>query len=101
MGYGLGAGWIYAWPRAYLTAFAAVASMKIERAPPREPTTWHTLFAGITFIFQRRLLARCRWTCSPCCWAAPSLLPIYAKDILQAGPWALGALRAAPPAAPC
>ena len=75
VGYGLGAGWIYCVAAAlYLTAFAAVASMKIDRTPPRkEPTTWHTLFAGITFIFQRRLLlARCRWTCSPCCWAAPS-----------------------------
>ncbi|MFG0229701.1 MFS transporter [Achromobacter sp. 413638] len=100
VGYGLGAGWIYCVAAAlYLTAFAAVASMKIDRTPPRkEPTTWHTLFAGITFIFQRRLLLG---TLSLDLFAvllggAVALLPIYAKDILQAGPWALGALRAAP-----
>ena len=66
-------------------------------AAAREPT-WHTLFAGITFIFQRRLLLG---TLSLDLFAvllggAVALLPIYAKDILQAGPWALGALRAAP-----
>src|SRR5262249_38610775 len=27
-----------------------------------------------------------------------ALLPIFARDILEAGPWALGALRGAPPA---
>ena len=98
VGYGLGAGWIYCVAAAlYLTAFAAVASMKIDRTPPRkEPTTWHTLFAGITFIFQRRLLLG---TLSLDLFAvllggAVALLPIYAKDILQAGPWALG--RCAP-----
>ena len=99
VGYGLGAGWIYCVAAAlYLTAFAAVASMKIDRTPPRkEPTTWHTLFAGITFIFQRRLLlARCRWTCSPCCWAAPSrCCPSTPRTSCRPAPGA-GALRAAP-----
>ncbi|KAG1252233.1 hypothetical protein G6F65_018010 [Rhizopus arrhizus] len=58
IGDGLGAGWIYCVAAAlYLTAFASIATLVIERAPPRkEPTTWRTLFAGITFIFQRRLL---------------------------------------------
>ncbi|MGE8611825.1 MAG: MFS transporter [Achromobacter veterisilvae] len=100
VGYGLGAGWIYCVAAAlYLTAFASIASMRVDRAPPRkEPTTWRTLFAGITFIFQRRLLLG---TLSLDLFAvllggATALLPIFAKDILNAGPWALGALRAAP-----
>ncbi|KGE01787.1 MFS transporter [Achromobacter sp. RTa] len=100
VGYGLGAGWIYCVAAAlYLTAFASIASMSVDRAPPRkEPTTWRTLFAGITFIFQRRLLLG---TLSLDLFAvllggATALLPIFAKDILNAGPWALGALRAAP-----
>ncbi|MGE8687523.1 MAG: MFS transporter [Achromobacter sp.] len=100
VGYGLGAGWIYCVAAAlYLTAFASIASMAIDRPPPRkEPTTWRTLFAGITFIFQRRLLLG---TLSLDLFAvllggATALLPIFAKDILNAGPWALGALRAAP-----
>jgi len=100
VGYGLGAGWIYCVAAAlYLTAFASIASMAIDRPPPRkEPATWRTLFAGITFIFQRRLLLG---TLSLDLFAvllggATALLPIFAKDILNAGPWALGALRAAP-----
>ena len=58
IGYGLGAGWVYCVAAAlYLCGFACIASMSIDRAPPRrEPTTWRTLFAGITFIFQRRIL---------------------------------------------
>ncbi|MGE8261175.1 MAG: MFS transporter [Stenotrophomonas sp.] len=100
VGYSLGAGWIYCVAAAlYLTAFIAIATLVIERAPPRkEPTTWRTLFGGITFIFQRRLLLG---TLSLDLFAvllggATALLPIFAKDILNAGPWALGALRAAP-----
>ncbi len=100
IGFGLGAGWVYAAAAAlYLVAFISVTRLVIERAPPRkEPTTWRTLFAGITFIFQRRLLLG---TLSLDLFAvllggATALLPLFAKDILQAGPWALGALRAAP-----
>jgi len=100
VGYSLGAGWIYCVAAAlYLMAFIAIATLVIERAPPRkEPTTWRTLFGGITFIFQRRLLLG---TLSLDLFAvllggATALLPIFAKDILNAGPWALGALRAAP-----
>ena len=99
VGYGLGAGWIYCVAAAlYLTAFAAVASMKIDRTPPRKadhlahavrrhhlhlpaPAAAGTLSLDLFAV----LLG-----------GAVALLPIYAKDILQAGPWALGALRAAP-----
>jgi len=100
VGYGLGAGWVYgAAAVMYVVAFACIATLVIERAPPRkEVTTLRTLFAGITFIFQRRVLLG---TLSLDLFAvllggATALLPIYAKDILHAGPWALGALRAAP-----
>ena len=68
----------------YLCGFACIASMSIDRAPPRrEPTTWRTLFAGITFIFQRRILLG---TLSLDLFAvllggATALLPIFAKDI--------------------
>ena len=98
VGYGLGAGWICVAAALYLTAFAAVASMKIERrrAASRPPGTrcspaspssssagccWHAVAGPV-----RRVLG-----------GAVALLPIYAKDILQ------GPLRrtAAPPAAPC
>ena len=99
VGYGLGAGWIYC-GRGLVPDRLRRRRQHEDRtgAAAREPTTWHTLFAGITFIFQRRLLLG---TLSLDLFAvllggAVALLPIYAKDILQAGPWALGALRAAP-----
>ncbi|KOF55431.1 MULTISPECIES: MFS transporter [unclassified Achromobacter] len=100
LGYGLGPVWVYGLASLlYLASCVCIASLRIERAPPRkEPTTARTLLAGITFIFQRRLLLG---TLSLDLFAvllggATALLPIFAKDILHAGPWALGALRAAP-----
>ena len=41
--------------------------------------------------------ARSRSTCSRCCLGgASALLPVYARDILELGPWGLGLLRSAP-----
>ncbi|ARP81521.1 MFS transporter [Bordetella genomosp. 8] len=100
VGYGLGAGWVYAAAAAcYAVGLIAMLGMKTEGPPARkEPTTWQTLFAGFTFIASRRILFG---TLSLDLFAvllggATALLPVFAKDILQAGPWALGALRAAP-----
>jgi MFS family permease len=100
VGYALGAGWVYtAACLCYLVAMTSMLFMKTEGQPARkEPTTWATLFAGFTFIASRRILLG---TLSLDLFAvllggATALLPIFAKDILVAGPWALGALRSAP-----
>lgn len=100
LGYGLGSGWVYVAAAAcYLLGCVSMASMTLERSPPRkEPTTWASLFAGIDFIVRRRVLLG---TLSLDLFAvllggATALMPIFAKDILDAGPWALGALRSAP-----
>ncbi|AHV92883.1 major Facilitator Superfamily protein [Bordetella holmesii 41130] len=100
IGYGIGAGWIYGIASLmYVFGLVSILRVRTERAPPhRAPTTWHTLFAGIRFIASRRLLLG---TLSLDLFAvllggATALLPVFAKDILHAGPWALGALRAAP-----
>jgi hypothetical protein len=100
IGYGVGAGFIYGVAAAfYLTSCVSMAFMKTEGAPARkEPTTWQSLFAGFSFIASRRILMG---TLSLDLFAvllggATALLPVYAKDILHAGPWALGALRGAP-----
>ncbi|OZI60382.1 MFS transporter [Bordetella genomosp. 11] len=102
VGYALGAGWVYAAAAAcYGAGLVSMLCMKTEGPPVRkEPTTWQSLFAGFTFIASRRILFG---TLSLDLFAvllggATALLPIFAKDILQAGPWALGALRAAPAA---
>jgi MFS family permease len=86
-----------------LALFAAAAlltlTIRMERsAPSREPMTLATFFAGFAFI--RR---------SPAIFGVISLdlfvvllggvtalLPVFARDVFAAGPWALGLLRAAP-----
>ncbi|MYZ42152.1 MFS transporter [Schauerella aestuarii] len=100
IGYGFGAGGIYLAAAAmHLTALAAIVSLPIQRAPAkRAATTWRTIFAGLSFIARRRILLG---TLSLDLFAvllggATALLPVFAKDILHAGPWALGFLRAAP-----
>lgn len=100
VGYALGAGWVYSVAAAfYVISMISMITMKTEGPPARkEPTTWHTLFAGFTFIASRRILLG---TLSLDLFAvllggATAVLPIFAKDILHAGPWALGALRSAP-----
>jgi MFS family permease len=100
VGYALGAGWVYAAAAVcYVIGCTSMFFMKFERSPPRRaPTTWKSLFAGIHFIMQRRILLG---TLSLDLFAVllgatTALLPMFTKDILQAGPWALGALRSAP-----
>jgi MFS family permease len=64
----------------------------------KEPPTFAALFAGVGFVRQNPAILG---TISLDLFAvllggATALLPIYARDILQTGPWGLGVLRAAP-----
>jgi MFS family permease len=76
-----------------------VASIKIaRRQSSREPVTLNSVFAGVSFIKSRPLMLG---TVSLDLFAvllggATALLPMFARDILHAGPWGLGLLRAAP-----
>lgn len=72
--------------------------IRVERAAPSEHEGVDGLFAGLHFVRSNPAILG---TISLDLFAvllggATALLPIYAKDILQAGPWALGAMRAAP-----
>ena len=72
---------------------------KPAQRQPNEKPTLETLFAGFRLHLdaRRSCSAPSRSICSPCCSPAPSaLLPVYARDILELGPWGLGLLRAAP-----
>ncbi len=62
--------------------------------------TWHTVFAGVAFVWQRKVLlgATSLDLFAVLLGGATALLPIYAKDMLHAGPAGLGLLRAAPAA---
>src|SRR5262249_9305371 len=84
-----------------LVLTASVASFLMPSPPtPATPpkVSWRTLVGGFTFI----------WRCQPGLGAmlfdlvgtlfggVTALLPIYARDILDIGPWGAGVLRSAP-----
>lgn len=66
--------------------------------PPREPVSLRSLLAGAEFVWQRKALlgAVSLDLFAVLLGGATALLPMFAKDILQVGPWGLGLLRAAP-----
>jgi len=65
---------------------------------PHEPTSWSTVLAGVTFIWQRKVLlgAVSLDLFAVLLGGAVALLPMFAKDVLHVGPWGLGLLRASP-----
>ena len=82
----------------------AVASMNViaitrpEVRLKRSPVTLETVFAGLVFIRSRPLMlgAISLDLFAVLLGGATAMLPVYARDILFAGPWALGLLRTAP-----
>jgi len=73
--------------------------LRYHHAPlPREPVTLQTVFAGVTFICQRKAVlgAVSLDLFAVLLGGATALLPMFAKDILHVGPWGLGLLRGAP-----
>jgi MFS family permease len=77
-----------------------VISIRMERQQKsgREPVTLKSVFAGVAFIRSKPLMLG---TISLDLFAvllggATALLPMFARDILHAGPWGLGLLRASP-----
>lgn len=65
---------------------------------PREPASWATLMAGVNFIRSRPIIlgAISLDLFAVLLGGATALLPVYARDILETGPWGLGLLRSAP-----
>jgi MFS family permease len=83
----------------FLTASSLIALIRIKRAPPnREPVSLQSLFAGIVFIRNQPVIlgAISLDLFAVLLGGATALLPVYARDILVAGPWGLGLLRSAP-----
>jgi MFS family permease len=80
-------------------AITLVTLIRIERRPPkREPPTLSSVLAGFHYIRQRpRLFGVITLDLFVALLGGvTALLPIYAKDILFAGPVGLGLLRSAP-----
>jgi MFS family permease len=83
----------------YLCSAGIVLSLRIARPTAHpEPVSLSSLFAGVTFIRSRPVVlgAISLDLFAVLLGGATALLPIFARDILHAGPWGLGFLRAAP-----
>jgi MFS family permease len=87
---------------ATLTSVAALLStvqIKVRSKPrPQETVTLRTVLAGFHYIGQKKLILG---SISLDMFAvllggAVALLPVYAREILNTGPWGLGLLRSAP-----
>ncbi|MDF2724784.1 MAG: transporter [Paenibacillus sp.] len=95
-----GLGNLYAVATVALLA-AAILTFLIRVKPMErkfEPTTLRSVFLGIEFIFRKPIILG---TISLDLFAvllggATALMPIFAKDILEAGAWGLGLMRTAP-----
>ena len=81
--------------------FSTIASFRIKpevKARPREPMTFRTVFAGLDYIWRKKLIlgAISLDLFAVLLGGAVALLPVYAREILHTGPWGLGLLRTAP-----
>ena len=77
---------------------ALVVGVRYEHAPrPGQTMDMNTLLAGVRFVRQRPVIlgAISLDLFAGLLGGATALLPIFAKDVLDVGPWGLGLLRAA------
>jgi len=81
--------------------FAVFSTLRIKTQSEqrlREPVTRETIFAGLRYIWREKVILG---SISLDLFAvllggSVALLPVYAREILQTGPWGLGLLRSAP-----
>ena len=100
--FALGADVVYALSQLLLAvAIGALMHLSLpHRQQAPEPVTVVSVLAGVRFVWQHKLLLGgfSLDLFAVLLGGATALLPIYAKDILNVGPWGLGLLRAAPAA---
>lgn len=81
---------------------AAVCLVLLVPKPPQkrssQATSLETLFAGFRYVWKEKVVlgAISLDLFAVLLGGATALLPVYARDILETGPWGLGLLRAAP-----
>jgi MFS family permease len=83
----------------FVIAGALISLVRVApRKEERRPVSLQTLFAGFSYVRSHPILlgAISLDLFAVLLGGVTALLPIYARDILQAGPWALGLLRSAP-----
>jgi MFS family permease len=84
---------------AFITASILVGFIRLSYPPSeKKPITFETVFAGFTYLRRNRIIfgAVSLDLCVIMLGGVIALLPVYARDILQTGPWGLGLLRSAP-----
>src|SRR5579864_4151471 len=89
------------WIAMITAAGATISSFRIKpevKARPREPMTLKTVFAGLRYIWSKKLIlgAISLDLFAVLLGGAVALLPVYAREILRTGPWGLGLMRTAP-----
>ena len=98
--YALGAAIVYSVSCALAVAALgfALALRAGARFDARSPVSWSSVFAGFRYIAQHKVVlgAISLDLFAVLLGGATALLPIFAKDVLQTGPWGLGLLRSAP-----
>ena len=98
--YVLGAGAVYLTCTAvFVLASVLISLIRLQGPPPeKKPVTLETLFAGFSYIHHNKVVlgAISLDLFAMLLGGVTALLPIYAKDVLMAGPWGLGLLRSAP-----
>jgi MFS family permease len=78
---------------------AFIGMMRMERVPrATEPLSLRSLLGGFKFVAKDSVILGIIGLdmCAVFLAGAGALFPIFARDILQTGPWGLGLLRAAP-----
>lgn len=80
---------------------ATISTFRVKpevKARPREPMTLKTVFAGLDYIWSKKIIlgAISLDLFAVMLGGAVALLPVYAREILHTGPWGLGLLRTAP-----
>ncbi len=84
-----------------LYAVASLLTLMIPNSsqkPSSGPATWETLLAGFRYIWDQPIVlgAISLDLAAVILGGATALLPVFARDILEVGPWGLGLLRSAP-----
>jgi MFS family permease len=83
----------------FASAACLAAALRLRRAAAgREPVTWSRLVAGLTFLRTKPILlgAISLDLFAVLLGGATALMPIFARDVFQVGPWGLGLLRSMP-----
>ena len=98
--YAAGAAWAYGMCVAFLAAslWCVLAIHHVPLIKASEPATFATMFAGFGYMWRQPVVlgAISLDLFAVVLGGVTALLPIYAKDVLETGPWGLGLLRAAP-----